>query len=293
MARLRGVAALVATSRIYVRIHHASRRGRRRWPPALVIGTVRPGVWRAWPPEPAARDPGPGMPLSATVVEPGMALTFAVTWDYRCPFARIAHDARARRPRGRRRLGRHLRPVLLGQVHVAEGETDIWERPEDDSGLLALQAGVVVRDQSPTQFLAVHRALFDARHVHGAQARRAEAVRAALVASGVDADAVLAEIADGAPLETVRKEHEAAAPATTCGACPPSSWADRGRLRPPHAPTPDGDGELARTHGRAHRRPGRRMARAQRVQAHHHPPLSHRSCRRAPLPVPAPCRLVA
>jgi len=65
-------------------------------------------------------------------------------------------------------------PFSLGQVHVTEGEAPIWDRPEDDTGLLALQAGVVVRDQFPTRFLAAHRALFRARHVDGLAIRDRE-----------------------------------------------------------------------------------------------------------------------
>jgi 2-hydroxychromene-2-carboxylate isomerase len=136
---------------------------------------------------------------------------FSVTWDYRCPFARIAH--------------RHLvdglldgadwdvtfLPFSLGQVHVEEGETPIWDRPDDDTGLLALQAAVVVRDSRPDLFPVVHRALFEARHAEGAHIRDEVVLHGLLYANGADADAVLAEVATGRPLATVRAEHTAAA----------------------------------------------------------------------------------
>ncbi|MFN8040701.1 MAG: DsbA family protein [Acidimicrobiales bacterium] len=140
-----------------------------------------------------------------------MALTFSVTWDYRCPFARNVHDHLVEALEGGAGWDVTFVPFSLGQVHVGEGETDIWERPGDDSGLLALQAGVVVRDVHPDRFLAVHRALFDARHEHGRALRDEAVVREVLSTAGVDADAVLAEVATGTPLETIRKEHEAAA----------------------------------------------------------------------------------
>jgi 2-hydroxychromene-2-carboxylate isomerase len=148
-------------------------------------------------------------------------LNFAVTWDYRCPFARNAHE--------------HLIdaladdgvdwevtwvPFSLGQVHVAEGEPDIWETPEKDTGLLALQAGVVVRDSYPDQFLAVHRGLFAARHDEGLQIREREVVADVLQANGVDPDAVFDEIDGGGPLETIRKEHEAVAASHTVWGVP-------------------------------------------------------------------------
>jgi len=138
-----------------------------------------------------------------------MPLTFAVTWDYRCPFARIAHDHVVEGLLDGADWDVTFVPFCLGQVHVEEGQPDIWETPEADTGLLALQAGVVVRDRFPDRFLTFHRAMFDARHVDGAQIREEQVVRDVLTGAGVDADAVLAEIATGAPLETVRKEHEA------------------------------------------------------------------------------------
>jgi 2-hydroxychromene-2-carboxylate isomerase len=137
--------------------------------------------------------------------------SFAVTWDYRCPFAYNIHDHLVEALQGGADWDVRFVPFSLGQVHVAEGETDIWERPDDDTGLLALQAGVVVRDRHPDKFLAVHRALFQARHMHSLQLKDPEVVRDALVAGGVDADEVFAEIEAGWPLETIRKEHEAAA----------------------------------------------------------------------------------
>lgn len=136
---------------------------------------------------------------------------FSVTWDYRCPFARNAHDhvvtgLRAGAPWDVTFLG-----FSLGQVHVAEGEPDIWDHPADDTGLLALQAGVVVRDDQPDRFLDAHEALFALRHDHGGHLRDEGAVRATLDSVGVDTTAVFEAIATGAPLETIRKEHEGAA----------------------------------------------------------------------------------
>jgi 2-hydroxychromene-2-carboxylate isomerase len=136
--------------------------------------------------------------------------TFSVTWDYRCPFAYKAHDHVVTALLGGADWDVTFVPFSLGQVHVKEGETDIWDRPGDDTGLLALRAGVVVRDRFPDQFLSTHQALFEIRHRHGGKLDDEAALRGALTDNGVDADAVLAEVAAGWPLETVRKEHEAA-----------------------------------------------------------------------------------
>jgi 2-hydroxychromene-2-carboxylate isomerase len=68
-----------------------------------------------------------------------------------------------------------------------------------------------VRDHHPDRFLAVHRGLFDARHVHGRKVAEPEVVAEVLRTNEVDADAVLAAVATSEPLTVVRKEHEAAA----------------------------------------------------------------------------------
>lgn len=135
---------------------------------------------------------------------------FSVTWDYRCPFARLAHEHVLAGLVAGAPWEVTFVPFSLGQVHVGEGEADIWGRWQDDTGLLALQAGVVVRDKFPDRFLDVHRALFALRHVHGGQLRDEASVRQVLEAEQVDADAVLSEIGGGGPIATVQAEHEAA-----------------------------------------------------------------------------------
>lgn len=138
-----------------------------------------------------------------------MPLSFAVTWDYRCPFARNAHEHVITALRDGADWEVTFLPFSLRQVHVEDGEPDVWDEPEKDSGLLALQAGVAVRDLFPERFLDVHEALFAARHDEAVDIREADNVRAILVQHGVDADAMFDEIATGSVLETIRKEHEA------------------------------------------------------------------------------------
>jgi DSBA-like thioredoxin domain len=136
---------------------------------------------------------------------------FTVTWDYRCPFARNAHEHIVEALRAGAPWTVRFVPFSLAQVHVSEGEPDIWTRPQDDSGLLALQAGVVVRDKFPDRFFDVHLALFALRHDEGRHLEDPEEVRRVLSAAGVDADEVFAEIESGEALERVRLEHTASA----------------------------------------------------------------------------------
>lgn len=170
---------------------------------------------------------------------------FAVTWDYRCPFARNAAEHVMDGLLSGADWDVRWVPFSLGQVHVAEGEPDVWDEPDRDSGLLALRAGVVVRDRFPERFLEVNRRLFAARHDEAAQLGDRSVVAGALAAGGVDADAVLAEVDGGWPLDTVRKEHEEVAVSHSVWGVPTFMVGDEAafvRLMD----RPAGDGERAR-----------------------------------------------
>ncbi|MDQ1436908.1 MAG: hypothetical protein QOK43_537 [Acidimicrobiaceae bacterium] len=139
-------------------------------------------------------------------------LTFAVTWDYRCPFARNAHEHIVTALQAGAPWDVRFVPFSLNQAHVEEGGTDVWDDPAQAPNLLAMQVGIVVRDRFPDAFLPVHNALFAARHDQSRDIREADELRAVLTEQGWgdNVDAVFAEIEDGWPLETFRKEHEAA-----------------------------------------------------------------------------------
>ena len=101
-------------------------------------------------------------------------------------------------------------PFSLSQVHVPEGGTPVWDDPDKARDLLAMQAGLVVRDRFPEHFLDAHLALFSARHDQSRDLRERDVVHAVLSESGLDADAVLGQVDDGWPLEAFRKAHETA-----------------------------------------------------------------------------------
>ena len=171
-------------------------------------------------------------------------LEFSVTWDYRCPFARnfcehVLTGLEAGAP-----WDVTFEPFSLDQVHVAEGEADVWERPDKAPGLLVMQAGIAVRDGFPESFPRAHHALFAARHEHGLDLRSRDVVREALAGAGVDADAVMAEVDSGAPLETFRKAHERAVADHRVFGVPTVIAAGRAAfIRVMRAP--DGDADLA------------------------------------------------
>lgn len=137
--------------------------------------------------------------------------SFAVTWDYRCPFARNAHEHVLAGLADGADWDVTFLPFSLGQIHLDEGDAPIWERPGDDSGLLALQVGVAVRDTAPDAFRAVHRALFAVRHDKGLDLRDRDVLGTVLAHHGVDAAAAWAAVDDGSALATIRAEHTVAA----------------------------------------------------------------------------------
>ncbi len=138
-----------------------------------------------------------------------MTRSFGLTYDYRCPFARIVHDHVVTGLRGGADWDVTWLPFSLGQAHVAEGEPSVWERPESDTGLLALQASIAARDTQPERFLDAHHALFEHRHAAGGAIAAREDLTPVLTSAGVDVDALWAEVDSGRPLATVEKEHTA------------------------------------------------------------------------------------
>lgn len=172
-----------------------------------------------------------------------MTASFAVTWDYRCPFARIGHQHVLAGQRDGADWDVRFVPFSLGQMHVEEGQPDVWDDPGKETGLLALQVGTVVRDRFPEQFPGVHLGLFDARHVHSLDLRDRDVLTRVLDANGVPSQEVHDEIAGGGPLGTVRKEHEAAVADTDVWGVPTFVVGDQAVfVRLMAGPTDDADG---------------------------------------------------
>jgi hypothetical protein len=172
-----------------------------------------------------------------------MTTSFSVTWDYRCPFARIGHQHVIAGLRDGADWDVSFVPFSLGQMHVEEGQPDVWDDPDKETGLLALQAGTVVRDLFPERFEAVHLGLFDARHVDALDLRDRDVLAKVLDDNGVPSADVFDEIAGGAPLATVRKEHEAAVDGNDVWGVPTFIQGDRAVfVRLMQSPTDDADG---------------------------------------------------
>ena len=172
-----------------------------------------------------------------------MSASFSVTFDYRCPFARIGHLHVLAGLADGADWDVTFTPFSLGQMHVEEGQPDVWDDPEKETGLLALQVGTVVRDRWPEQFPAVHTGLFDARHVDSRDLRDREVLAKVLDDHGVPRAEVFDEIAAGGVLDTVRKEHEAAVDGNDVWGVPTFVRGDRAVfVRLMHGPVDEADG---------------------------------------------------
>jgi protein-disulfide isomerase-like protein with CxxC motif len=170
---------------------------------------------------------------------------FAVTWDYRCPFARNAHEHIVAGLADGADWDVTFLPFSLSQVHVAEGGTAVWDDPAKAADLMALAAGVVVRDQYPDQFGEVHNALFAARHDESLDLRVPDVLAGVLDRAGVPGEKILAEVESGAPAQEIGRSHTHAVGAWSVFGVPTFVVGDRAvfvRLMS----RPRGDAALAR-----------------------------------------------
>jgi xanthine/CO dehydrogenase XdhC/CoxF family maturation factor len=136
--------------------------------------------------------------------------TFSVNWDYRCPFARNAHEHLVAALADGAPWDVTFEPFSLSQVHVPEGGTPVWEDPAKAQDLISLAAGVVARDRYPDRFLDAHLALFRARHDEGLDLRLPEAVAGVLDGVGLPGAKVVEEARSGGPVDEIRRAHEVA-----------------------------------------------------------------------------------
>jgi hypothetical protein len=137
-----------------------------------------------------------------------MTISFGITYDYRCPFARNAHEHVIEALRSGADWDVQFVPFSLSQIHVDEGGTPVWDDPAKSGDLLALEASIVVANKFPDRFLDVHEALFAVRHDQARDLRDEKVVSQVLDAAGVDAAAVIEQLRDRSVLEQLRKSHE-------------------------------------------------------------------------------------
>jgi hypothetical protein len=139
---------------------------------------------------------------------PSDRLTFGITYDYLCPFARNANEHVAIGLRDGAPWDVTFVPFSLVQAKSAETGEARWDGAGAlrRSGVLALAVAELVRERAPERFLDAHLELFALRHDRGQDLRDPSDVAAAIARAGVDASLVDAA-ADG--LERLRSSHQA------------------------------------------------------------------------------------
>lgn len=136
--------------------------------------------------------------------------TFAITYDYLCPFARIANEAIVDAIDAGAPYAVTFRPFSLTQNHLGEADVAVWDRgPADEQGrgVKALLWSLAVRDSFPEHFLAFHKSLFNLRHDEGADLGDGSVLATAAAAAGLDPTGVAEVVASGVPAKTLEAEH--------------------------------------------------------------------------------------
>lgn len=139
-----------------------------------------------------------------------MTERFQITFDYLCPFARIANETVVEALEAGADWEVGFRAFSLSQTKVAEGEAAVWERPQDAEGLRgvrALQWAIAVRDWFPDRFNAWHIGLYEARFTDAADVDDVDVLRGVAEATGLDPDRIAEIVASGEPLDALAREH--------------------------------------------------------------------------------------
>lgn len=141
-----------------------------------------------------------------------MRRQFTITYDYLCPFARIANEAVVEAVEGGAPYGVTFAPFSLHHNSLPEGATPVWDRSLDGdlgSGVMALLWSIAVRDSEPDRFPAFHLAMFSARHDDGDDLTDPAVLASVTAACGIDPASIGAIVASGVPMKTLRHEHTA------------------------------------------------------------------------------------
>ena len=134
-------------------------------------------------------------------------MRFAITFDYLCPFAAVANETVIAALEAGAPHEAEFRAFSLSQVHLGEGDTPAWASDPAPPGVLALAWGLAVRDKFPEVFTKLHCAIFQARHLRGANINDEAALREIVGGVGLDADEVAGVVAGGEPAKALAADH--------------------------------------------------------------------------------------
>ena len=130
-------------------------------------------------------------------------LSFQLSYDYRCPFAKNIHLHVVTALRAGADFDVTFVPWTMSQGYRVDGAPDVWDDPSRDEELLALAASTSIRDFQPEFFLDAHEALFRARHERAIRLVTAMEIRDVLSSTGVDVDQVFEDVESRRPHKVI------------------------------------------------------------------------------------------
>ena len=169
---------------------------------------------------------------------------FELSFDYRCPFAKNIHLHVITALRAGADFDVTFVPWTLSQGHRPDGAPDVWDDPTREPDLVALAAGVSVRDQQPEHFLAAHEALFRARHERHVRLATFDEVASVLQPIGVDVANVRADLESRRPYREIHASYERFATVEAFGVPTFVVGSDATFVRYMDPPTADADASI-------------------------------------------------
>ncbi len=136
------------------------------------------------------------------------AISFAITYDYLCPFARNANEHVVTALKAGAPWEVRFVPFSLHQAHLDEDDTPVWKDKTRQRDIFAIEAGIAVRDMYPDKFPDIHLALFALKHDQYESLTDEAAVEKALGSCGVDSGPVLDAVRSGQLHDILAREHE-------------------------------------------------------------------------------------
>jgi hypothetical protein len=130
-------------------------------------------------------------------------LSFQLSYDYRCPFAKNLHLHVISALRAKADFDVTFMPWTMSQGFKGDGAPDVWDDPTRDEDLIALAVSTSVRDLQPQHFLDVHEALFRARHERAIRLVTMEEIDEVIAPSGVDLEQVHADVLARRPHQVI------------------------------------------------------------------------------------------
>jgi DSBA-like thioredoxin domain len=130
-------------------------------------------------------------------------LSFQLSYDYRCPFAKNIHLHVITALRAGADFDVTFVPWTMSQGYRADGSPDTWDDPTRDPEHLALAVSASIRDLFPERFLDAHEALFRARHERAIRLINEDEITRALEGVDLDLRSIFEDVASRRPYKVI------------------------------------------------------------------------------------------